>query len=80
MRKAPVEEIERIVRLAAAAARDRRGRLTSVDKANVLEVSRLWRRVAGAVVAEEFPDIAYEVVLVAAALTLVTEGVIYKLR
>ena len=59
-----VEEIERIVRLAAAAARDRRGRLTSVDKANVLEVSRLWRRVAGAVVAEEFPDIAYEVVLV----------------
>jgi 3-isopropylmalate dehydrogenase len=59
-----VEEIERIVRLAAAAARARRGRLTSVDKANVLEVSRLWRRVAAAVVAEEFPDITYEVVLV----------------
>jgi 3-isopropylmalate dehydrogenase len=57
-------EIERIVRLAAAAARERKGRLTSVDKANVLEVSRLWRRVAARVMEEEFPDIAYEVVLV----------------
>lgn len=59
-----VGEIERIVRLAAAAARNRRGQLTSVDKANVLEVSRLWRRVAARVMSEEFPDIAYEVVLV----------------
>ena len=37
-------EIERVVRLAAQAARKRRGKLTSVDKANVLEVSRLWRK------------------------------------
>ncbi len=57
-------EVRRIVRLAGAAARERSGRLTSVDKANVLEVSRLWRRVAAATVAEEFPDLEYEVVLV----------------
>lgn len=57
-------EIERIVRLAAAAARRRRNRVTSVDKANVLEVSRLWRRVAARVMEEEFSDVEYEVVLV----------------
>jgi 3-isopropylmalate dehydrogenase len=59
-----VGEVERIVRIAAEAARGRKGRLTSVDKANVLEVSRLWRRVAARVMAEEFPDIEYDVVLV----------------
>jgi 3-isopropylmalate dehydrogenase len=57
-------EIERVVRVAAEAARQRSGHLTSVDKANVLEVSRLWRRVAARVVAEEFSDLKYEVVLV----------------
>ena len=57
-------EVERIVRMAAAAAKERRGKLTSVDKANVLEVSRLWRQVAERVVKEEFPEIEYEVVLV----------------
>ena len=57
-------EIERIVRLAAESARSRRGKLTSVDKANVLEVSRLWRQVAADVIKNEFPDIEYEVVLV----------------
>ena len=57
-------EVRRIVRLAAAAARSRKGKLTSVDKANVLEVSRLWRRVAAETVADEFSDIDYEVVLV----------------
>ncbi len=57
-------EIARIVRLAAEAAKKRRGKVTSVDKANVLEVSRLWRQVAAKVMAEEYPDLEYEVVLV----------------
>lgn len=57
-------EVARIVRLAAESARNRGGKLTSVDKANVLEVSRLWRQVAADVVKNEFPDIEYEVVLV----------------
>lgn len=59
-----VPEIERVVRLAGDAARQRRGKVTSVDKANVLEVSRLWRRTADRVMTDEFPDIAFEVVLV----------------
>ncbi|NOZ28891.1 MAG: 3-isopropylmalate dehydrogenase [Chloroflexi bacterium] len=60
-------EIERVVRLAARAAQGRRKRLTSVDKANVLASSRLWRRVASEIVAAEFPDIALEHILVDAA-------------
>ena len=59
-----VGEVKRIVRLAAEAARGRGNRLTSVDKANVLEPSRLWRRTAAKVMAEEFPDVTYDVVLV----------------
>ena len=55
-----VEEIERVVRGAATLARSRRGHLTSVDKANVLETSRLWRDVAARVVGEEFPDVTLE--------------------
>ena len=57
-------EVERVVRLAAEAATKRGGRLTSVDKANVLEASRLWRRVAERVVTTEFPSLEYDVVLV----------------
>ncbi|HEU4643036.1 MAG TPA: 3-isopropylmalate dehydrogenase [Gemmatimonadaceae bacterium] len=57
-------EIVRVVRVAAALARERRGRLTSVDKANVLETSRLWRRVATRVVADEFPDVMLDHLLV----------------
>lgn len=57
-------EIERIVRMAAQAARARRGKLTMVDKANVLEASRLWRSVSAKLVASEFPDLKYDVVLV----------------
>ncbi len=49
-------EIARVVRLAFELARGRRRRVTSVDKANVLATSRLWRRVATEV-AEEFPDV-----------------------
>ncbi len=57
-------EVERIIRMAAQAARGRSNHVTSVDKANVLEVSRLWRRVAERVMREEFPDVKYDVVLV----------------
>ncbi|KAF1695525.1 3-isopropylmalate dehydrogenase [Pseudoxanthomonas daejeonensis] len=55
-----VVEIERVVRSAAALARTRRGHLTSVDKANVLETSRLWRDVTNRVMREEFPDVTLE--------------------
>ena len=50
------EEIRRIVRLAFELARGRRGRLTSVDKANVLATSRLWRTVVEEL-RPEFPDV-----------------------
>jgi 3-isopropylmalate dehydrogenase len=48
-----VAEIERIARVAFDAARDRRGRVTSVDKANVLETSRLWRETVERVAADD---------------------------
>jgi 3-isopropylmalate dehydrogenase len=57
-------EVERIVRMAATAARGRRKKVTMVDKANVLEASRLWRRVSAKIMAEEYSDLEYEVVLV----------------
>lgn len=57
-------EIERAVRMAAQAARQRKGKVTMVDKANVLEASRLWRSVSAKVMAEEFPEVKYDVVLV----------------
>ena len=67
------EEVTRIVRMGAELARGRRGKLTSVNKANVLETSRLWRRVATKVVAEEFPDIQLDHALVdSCAMMLVT--------
>ncbi|HNN91093.1 MAG TPA: 3-isopropylmalate dehydrogenase [Pseudomonadota bacterium] len=53
-------EIENIARVAARQARQRRRKLTSVDKANVLETSRLWREVVERVVAQEFPDVTLE--------------------
>jgi len=62
-----VAEIERIVRLAAQLAQSRRGRLTSIDKSNVLETSRLWREVTTRVVQDEFPRLRLEHMLVDAA-------------
>jgi len=67
-------EIERIVRLAAQAARKRRKKVTSVDKANVLEVSRLWRKTFERVMKTEFPDVQTENILVdAAAMYLISK-------
>jgi 3-isopropylmalate dehydrogenase len=56
-----VEEIERIARTASRTARSR---VTSVDKANVLETSRLWREVVMRVHSQEFPNVELEHVLV----------------
>jgi 3-isopropylmalate dehydrogenase len=56
-------QVERVVRLAFELARSRRGRLVSVDKSNVLDTSRLWRRVVTEV-ADEYPDVAVSHVLV----------------
>ncbi len=62
-----VPEIERVVRAAGQLARARRGKVTSVDKANVLDTSRLWRDTATRVFAEEFPELEVEHLLVDAA-------------
>jgi 3-isopropylmalate dehydrogenase len=56
-------QVERIARRAFEIARSRRGKLTSVDKANVLETSRLWRRVV-CEVAADYPEIEVEDMLV----------------
>ncbi|HEY3813538.1 MAG TPA: 3-isopropylmalate dehydrogenase [Caulobacteraceae bacterium] len=60
-------EIERVARVAFHAARERRGHVTSIDKANVLETSRLWRETVTRVGKTEFPDVEVEHVLVDAA-------------
>lgn len=62
-----VAEVERIARVAGRLADGRRRKLTSVDKANVLETSRLWRSVVERVMREEFPRITLEHMLVDAA-------------
>jgi len=68
-----VAEIERIARVAFEAAGRRRGRVTSVDKANVLETSRLWREVVGRVAAD-YPDVELDHMLVDnAAMQLVSD-------
>ncbi len=62
-----LREIERVVRLAAGLARTRRKKLTSVDKANVLETSRLWRSTVNLLLPAEFPDVTFEHLLVDSA-------------
>ncbi len=62
-----VAEVERITRAAARLAQQRRRKLTSIDKSNVLETSRLWRSVTERVIRAEFPDVTLEHVLVDAA-------------
>lgn len=68
-----VAEVERVTRVAAQAAGIRRGKVTSIDKANVLETSRLWRETVSRVMATEYPQLELEHLLVdAAAMHLLT--------
>jgi 3-isopropylmalate dehydrogenase len=57
-------EVDRIARVAFEAAKLRRGKVSSVDKANVMETSRQWRQVVHAVHAADFADVELEDVLV----------------
>jgi len=60
-------EIERVTRVAGRLAMSRQRRIVSVDKANVLETSRLWRSVVERVIRDEFPAVELEHMLVDAA-------------
>ena len=57
-------EVERIARQAFEAARKRKNKVTSVDKRNVLETSRMWREIVHRVHDEEYPDVELEDLLV----------------
>jgi 3-isopropylmalate dehydrogenase len=61
------DEVERVTRVAGRLAMGRRRRIVSVDKANVLETSRLWRAVVERVLRDEFPEVEFEHMLVDAA-------------
>ena len=66
------EEVRRVAHMAFQLARQRRGKVSSVDKANVLECSRLWRQTVQAV-GQEYPDVTLEHMLVdAASMYLIT--------
>lgn len=60
-------EIERVLRIAGKLAQGRKGKVTSIDKSNVLETSRLWREVTNELMPKEFPDVEVEHLLVDAA-------------
>ena len=60
-------EIERVLRMAGRLAMTRRRKVTSIDKANVLDTSRLWRSIATDLYAREFPELEVEHLLVDAA-------------
>ena len=62
-----VTEIERITRVAGKLAKQRRGKITQIDKSNVLETSRLWRAVSERVIREEYPGVSIEHMFVDAA-------------
>jgi 3-isopropylmalate dehydrogenase len=62
-----VEEIQRVTRVAAKIAMGRRKSIVSVDKANVMETSRLWRSTVEQVIANEFPEVKLEHMLVDSA-------------
>ncbi|CAN5160427.1 3-isopropylmalate dehydrogenase [soil metagenome] len=67
-----VAEVERVARVAFEAARGRRGKLASIDKANVMETSRLWRETVVRIAAD-YPDVTLEHGLVdSAAMRLIT--------
>ena len=53
-------EIERVTHTAFKLARNRRKRVTSVDKSNVLEVSQLWRKVVTEIATQHFPDVSLD--------------------
>ncbi len=72
------EEVERVARIAFEAARGRKGKVTSVDKANVLATSRLWRAAVEKLHKEEYSDIELEHVLVdAMAMKLIQAPGVY---
>jgi len=62
-----VAEVERVTRVAGRLATARRGKITQVDKSNVLETSRLWREVSSRVLQDEFPSVTLEHMLVDSA-------------
>src|SRR5204862_2146920 len=73
-------EIKRVARVAFEAARRRRGHVTSVDKANVLEVSQLWRETVTRV-GRDYPDVRLDHSYVdAAAMRLVAEARAFDVR
>ena len=73
-----VAEVERVARVAFHAAQNRRGKVASIDKANVLETSRLWRQVVTRIGRDEFPDVALEHGLVdSAAMQLILQPAAY---
>ena len=67
-------EVERIARTAFALARERGGRVTSVDKVNVMHTSRLWRDVVSELGASSYPEVQLDHALVDSfAMTIVTD-------
>ena len=68
------EEIERVVLQAGQIARERNGKVTMIDKANVMATSRLWRKVTDEIMQQHFSDLVYETMLVdAAAMYLISQ-------